>query len=166
MKSYQRHAHCSYCGHPFAVDHPWPRRCDNCTNVTFRNPLPVTVVVQPVEAGVLTIRRAIEPRSGWLALPGGYIEFGETWQQAGARELWEEAAVEIAPATLREIRVFSAPDNVLIVVALAPRLSGIQLSSFLTTPEASERVIVTTPQELAFPLHTEIVTEFLAGKWS
>lgn len=133
--------------------------------MTFRNPLPVTVVIQPVDEGVLTVRRTIQPRSGWLALPGGYIEFGESWQAAGARELWEEAGVQIDPDTLREVRVFSSPDNALIVVALAPRLAGDQLSEFLVTPEASERVILTTPQELAFPLHTEAVTDYLAGKW-
>lgn len=162
---YQKNAHCSYCGQPFAVDQPWPRRCAHCNNMTFRNPLPVTVVIQPVDDGVLTIRRTIQPRSGWLALPGGYIEFGETWQAAGARELWEEAGVQIDPATLREVRVFSAPDNTLIIVALAPRLAGAQLHAFTATPEASERVIVTAPEALAFPLHTEVVTDYLAGKW-
>lgn len=165
MKPYQQHAHCSYCGQPFAADQAWPRRCAHCSNTTFRNPLPVTVVIQPVEEGVLTIRRTIQPRSGWLALPGGYIEFGETWQEAGVREVWEEAGLQIDSATLREVRVFSAPDNTLIIVALAPRLSSEQLADFTTTAEASERVILTAPQELAFPLHTEVITEYLAGKW-
>lgn len=165
QKQYQKNAHCSYCGHPFVADQSWPRHCANCDHLTFRNPLPVTVVIQPVDEGVLTVRRTIPPRSGWLALPGGYIEFGETWQAAGARELWEETGVQIDPATLREVRVFSAPDNTLLIIALAPRLAGTQLLTFAATAEASERVIVTTPQELAFPLHTEVITDYLAGKW-
>jgi ADP-ribose pyrophosphatase YjhB (NUDIX family) len=161
---YQKNNHCSYCGHPFAVDQAWPRQCAHCNNMTFRNPLPVAVVIQPVDDGVLTVRRTIQPRSGWLALPGGYIEFGESWQAAGARELWEEAGVTIDSSSLREIKVFSAPDNTLIIVALAPPLTSAQLVDFVTTEEASERVIVRTPQELAFPLHTEVVADFLAGK--
>lgn len=165
MKQYQRNAHCSYCGQPFAVDQAWPRRCATCDNLTFRNPLPVTVVLQPVDEGVLTVRRMIQPRSGWLALPGGYIEYGETWQAAGAREVWEEAGVQIDPAGLREVRVFSAPENTLIVVALAPRLPSTQLVEFLATPEASERTIINAPAELAFPLHTEVVRDYFAGKW-
>lgn len=163
--SYQKNSHCSYCGHPFALDQAWPRRCAHCGNMTFRNPLPVAVVLQPVDDGVLTVRRTIQPRSGWLALPGGYIEFGESWQAAGARELWEEAGVTIDPSSLREVKVFSAPDNTLIIVALAPPLTSAQLVDFVTTDEASERVIVRTPQELAFPLHTEVVADFLAGQW-
>ena len=133
--------------------------------MTFRNPLPVAVVIQPVDDGVLTVRRTIQPRSGWLALPGGYIEFGESWQAAGARELWEEAGVQIDPATLREVKVFSAPDNTILIIALAPPLTSAQLTEFTTTDEASERVIVRAPQELAFPLHTEVVADYLQGKW-
>ena len=163
--SYQKNNHCSYCGNAFAVDQPWPRRCATCYHMTFRNPLPVAVVIQPVDDGVLTVRRTIQPRSGWLALPGGYIEFGETWQAAGARELWEEAGLQIDPSSLREVRVFSASDNTILVIALAPPLSATQLPAFRITPEASERIIVTTPQELAFPLHTEVVNDYLAGKW-
>lgn len=162
---YQKNNHCSYCGNAFAVDQPWPRRCAHCGNMTFRNPLPVTVVLQPVDDGVLTVRRTIQPRSGWLALPGGYIEFGESWQAAGARELWEEAGVTIDPSLLHEVKVFSAPDNTLIIVALAPPMTNAQLADFVITEEASERFIVRTPQELAFPLHTEVVADYFAGKW-
>lgn len=162
---YQKNSHCSYCGQPFAINQPWPRRCTHCSNMTFRNPLPVAVVIQPVDDGVLTVRRTIEPRSGWLALPGGYIEFGESWQAAGAREMQEEAGLVIDSSSLQEIKVFSAPDNTLIIVALAPPLTSAQLAEFVTTEEASERVIVRTPQELAFSLHTEVVADYLAGKW-
>ena len=165
QQPYQKNSHCSYCGHPFTVDQPWPRQCSHCHNMTFRNPLPVAVVIQPVDDGVLTVRRTIQPRSGWLALPGGYIEFGESWQAAGARELWEEAGVEINSSSLREIKVFSAPDNTLLIVASAPPLTSTQLVDFVVTDEANERVIVRTPQELAFPLHTEVVADYLAGKW-
>jgi NADH pyrophosphatase NudC (nudix superfamily) len=165
LQQYKKHSHCSYCGHPFTADQPWPRQCANCNNMTFRNPLPVTVVVQPVDDGVLTVRRTIQPRSGWLALPGGYIEFGESWQAAGARELWEEAGVQIDSASLREIKVFSAPDNTILIIALAPPMTSNQLADFVTTDEASERIIVSTPQELAFPLHTEVITDYLQGKW-
>jgi len=98
LKIYQKNSHCSYCGEPYAPNQAWPRHCATCHNSTFRNPLPVTVVLQPVDDGVLTIRRTIQPRSGWLTLPGGYIEYGETWQEAGARELWEEAGLQIDPA--------------------------------------------------------------------
>ncbi len=164
LKTYQKNSHCSYCGAPYSADQAWPRRCDTCHNSTFRNPLPVAVVIQPVDGGVLTIRRTIQPRSGWLALPGGYIEYGESWQEAGARELWEEAGLQIDPAGLREVRVFSAPDA-LLILAVAPPLAGHQLPNFIPTAEASERVVLTAPEELAFPFHTQVTADYLAGMW-
>jgi len=129
--------------------------------VSFQNPLPVAVLLLPVDAGVLVIRRGIEPRRGQLALPGGYIEVGESWQAAAARELYEEAGVTIEPATVREFRVRSAPDGTVLIFGQGPALRTTDLPPFTPTPEASERVVLTELQALAFPLHTQVVKEFL-----
>ncbi len=164
VNAYQPHTYCSYCGQPYGTDARWPRHCTHCQNITFRNPLPVAVVVQPVDRGILTVRRTIEPRSGWLALPGGYIDWGESWQAAGARELWEEAGLRIEPAGLREVQVFSAGNSTLMIVALAPPLTAADLPPFISNEEASERLILTEPEELAFPLHTDLLAAYLAGE--
>src|SRR5207244_10310646 len=84
----EKNSHCSYCGAGFADDAPWPRRCASCGNASYLNPLPVAVLLQPVDDGLLAIRRALPP-VGRLALPGGYVDAGETWQAAAARELRE-----------------------------------------------------------------------------
>jgi NADH pyrophosphatase NudC (nudix superfamily) len=105
---FTQHSHCSYCGHPFEIDQVWPRLCAACGNTSFVNPLPVSVVLLPVDNGLLVVRRNIEPQIGRLALPGGYINRGESWQQAGARELFEETGIIIRPEDLREFRVKSA----------------------------------------------------------
>lgn len=121
----------------------------------------MAVVVLPVETGVLVVRRAIEPRLGQLALPGGYIEVGESWQAAAARELYEEAGVVVDAAAITEYRVRSAPDGTVLIFGLAPHILIHALPPFTPTAECSERVILTQPKPLAFPLHTAIVTEFL-----
>ena len=161
---FQPHTYCSYCGQAYGPNAGWPRRCTNCDNMTFRNPIPVAVVLQPVDNGVLTVRRTIEPRSGWLALPGGYVDWGETWQEAGAREMWEEAGVRINPNGLREFKVFSASNATMMIVAYATPLNGKDLPPFIPNEEADKRAILTEPQELAFPLHTEVLTAFLGGR--
>ena len=158
-----RHAYCSYCGYPFAADAPWPRSCTHCHNVTYRNPLPVSVIVQPVDDGLLVARRAIEPAKGKLALPGGFVELPETWQEAAARELWEETGVSVNPAAVEVVNVFSAPDGTLLIFGLAPPLTAADLPPFRPGGESSDRVILRKPAELAFPYHTKVVAAYFAA---
>jgi ADP-ribose pyrophosphatase YjhB (NUDIX family) len=139
--------------------------CGACGNITYRNPLPVAVMVAPVDlggrVGVLAVRRAIAPRAGWLALPGGFIEVGESWQEAAARELHEETGVTVRATTVRVFTVHSAPD-VLIVFGQVDPLPQASLPPLLPTAEASAIVILTDPVDLAFPLHTLVLREYLA----
>ena len=160
--THQKNSHCSYCGHAFAPEQPWPRRCAQCGNMTFQNPLPVTIVLVPVDDGVLVVRRAIEPRRGTYALPGGFIDLGETWQAAGAREVYEEAGVTIDPAQIDLVTVFSAPDCTLIIVGRAAPLAGADLPPFHGDGEADDRRVLTTPATLAWPLHTQAVASYFA----
>ncbi|MFZ0545629.1 MAG: NUDIX domain-containing protein, partial [Candidatus Promineifilaceae bacterium] len=81
---YIKNTHCSYCGRPFSPDQPWPRTCSHCHNTTFVNPIPVAVLLQPVGEKLLVVRRGIEPGNGKLALPGGFMELGESWQTAAS----------------------------------------------------------------------------------
>lgn len=158
-------SHCSYCGTQFPESAAWPRTCANCGKTSFRNPLPVCVVLIPIkigaQTGALAIRRAILPRIGDLALPGGYINFGETWQEAGAREVFEETGLEIDPTELREFRVRSAPDGTLIIFALANPHELNELPPFSPNDETSERVVLVEETAMAFGLHTDILKLFL-----
>jgi len=156
-----KHAHCSWCGTRFAQA-TWPRTCSRCQHQTFLNPLPVAVLVQPVDDGVLLIRRGESGRGHReLALPGGFIERGESWQHACARELFEEANLKIAPESIEPFRVSSTSDGFLIVVGRAPGLRESDLPPFAPTDEALERVIVRAPRPLAFSMHEEVLRDVL-----
>lgn len=156
----KRHAHCSFCGQAFAPQQPWPRRCAGCGNTSYLNPLPVAVLIVPVDQGVLTVRRTITPGLGQLALPGGFIDIGESWQAAAVRELEEEAGVRIAPEEVADFYARSASEGMLLVFGVVRPRAAAELPPFAPTSEASERVIVTEPIELAFPLHTEALRVF------
>lgn len=161
MTEFKKDSHCSYCGQLFAADSAWPRQCEQCHNISFKNPLPVAVILLPVGDGVLVVRRGIEPGSGMLALPGGYVELNETWQEAAARELFEEAGIEIEPYSLQILDVRSGA-NVILIFGLAPPVAHEQLPAFTSTEEILDRVIISRPIELAFPLHTEALLSYFA----
>lgn len=164
--NHSANAYCSFCGTPFTPDALWPRVCPGCGNITYRNPLPVCVVLVPIQdsdrRGVLAVRRAIPPRLGELALPGGFINYGETWQEAGAREVFEETGLTLDPAEIRECRVSSAPDNTLIIFGLAHPRASASLPPFNPNNESSERIVLDRPVRLAFSLHTHMVEWFFS----
>ncbi len=163
-------SHCSACGAAYAPAQPWPRQCAQCGAIAYRNPLPVAVLLQPVREqlpaggeryGVVVIRRTVEPRAGWLALPGGFIEVGETWQEACAREACEEAGLDVNVATVSVVRVASTPLNLAVFGRGAP-LELADLPPFAPNSEANERHVLFAAVELAFPLHSELLAETLA----
>ena len=141
----------------------WPRQCQNCQNTSYINPLPVAVALIPVKGrGVLGVRRGIEPRKGPVALPGGFIDVGESWQEACAREVLEEINITIDPSKITLLTALSAPDGTLLVMGVAPEVDEDSLPEFQPNAETMERVIITEeePLELAFPLHTQAVKAF------
>lgn len=158
-----RNSHCSFCGRGFTPDQSWPRTCSGCGNTSYLNPLPVAVMVLPVDDGLLVVRRAVEPRRGGLALPGGFIDLGESWQQAAVRELREETGVAVGAADVRLFDVLSAPDGTVLIFALGPRTASALLPPMTPTAETTEWLLIDGPQELAFPLHTQVVAEYFGS---
>lgn len=84
---------------------------------TYQYPRPAltadTIILSRDEAGnrvVLLIRRGGEPFAGSWALPGGFVDEGETAIQAAARELEEETGVKLdSPDLLAEIGFYDTP---------------------------------------------------------
>lgn len=69
--------------------------CGECGFVAYENPKIVTGSVVAVDGRVMLCRRAIEPRRGFWTIPAGYMELGETVEEAARREAREEACADI-----------------------------------------------------------------------
>jgi ADP-ribose pyrophosphatase YjhB (NUDIX family) len=130
----------------------------------YRLPEPVAVLLLPVDDALLVVRRGIEPYRGELALPGGFIDVGETWQQAAARELREETAVVVDAERVRLFDVHSAPDGTLLVFGLAPRTASAALPPVAPTAETMEWLLIDGPRDLAFSLHTRVVSAYFGRR--
>jgi ADP-ribose pyrophosphatase YjhB (NUDIX family) len=71
------------------------RICGHCGFVDYRNPRIVAGSVVTKGNRILLCKRAIEPRLGFWTLPAGYMELGETVEEAARREAREEACADI-----------------------------------------------------------------------
>lgn len=172
------HTFCHYCGEQYSSS-AWPRTCGACGNTTWRNPIPVVVSLvrvrynksDPEGDGLLVVRRSIEPRHGELAFPGGYVDYGESVQQAAAREVCEETSGLIDLHhdyfEVLEVEKASTNENLLIfclsrkvVCSIGPE----DLEQFKGNPEVSELRLIHSPMELAWPTHTDLARKYFKGE--
>lgn len=72
-----------------------------------RNPYPTVDVIIEIDGGIVLIERAHEP-VGW-ALPGGFMDYGESPEDAARREVREETGLEVELLDL--LGVYGKPDR-------------------------------------------------------
>jgi len=70
-------------------------RCPRCRYLMFDYPRPCAGMVVVKQGSVLLLRRGHLPRRGWLDLPGGFLEAGESTEEAARRELVEETGLVV-----------------------------------------------------------------------
>ena len=69
--------------------------CVKCAFIDYQNPKIVAGTVVLHENKVLLCKRAIDPRKGYWTLPAGFMELGETVEEAAKREAFEEAGARL-----------------------------------------------------------------------
>ena len=90
---------CPRCGQPRTEGRSLqPFACEACGFHYYFNPcLAVAAILLGPDERALFIRRAKEPAKGRLAIPGGFVDLGETAEQALRREIKEEVNLEVGP---------------------------------------------------------------------
>lgn len=89
--------------------------CGACGEIRYVNPLLVAGTIPVAGGRVWLLRRAIEPRYGAWTFPAGYMELGETVEEAAIRETSEELGVEVSLGSLLNVYSRRATTSVLMV---------------------------------------------------
>lgn len=81
--------------------------CSNCGSSLnmYKNPVPTVDILIVYEQGIVLIERQ-NPPFGW-ALPGGFVDYGESVEQAAVREAEEETGLVVELISL--LGVYSDP---------------------------------------------------------
>ncbi len=74
---------------------------------TYRNPFPTVDIIIRQGSSIVLIERRNEPR-GW-ALPGGFVDYGESLETAAAREALEETGLRVK--NLKQFAAYSDPQR-------------------------------------------------------
>ncbi len=128
-----------------------------------RHPLlSVDIIIEVAGRGIVLIRRK-NPPYGW-ALPGGFVDYGESLEEAAVREAKEETSLEVR--LIRQFHTYSDPgrdprghtvSTVFIARAEgAPRAADDAAGVDIFTKE-------TLPKELAFD-HAKILKDYFQGR--
>lgn len=75
--------------------------CQRCQSARFDHPMIVVTTFVACGKRLLWVQRALEPQRGKWAIPGGFLENGETLAEGASRELREEAGIDLPSDALR-----------------------------------------------------------------
>jgi 8-oxo-dGTP diphosphatase len=141
-------------------------KCPACGEAVrrYRNPFPTVDIIIEIEGGIVLIERKNAPY-GW-ALPGGFVDYGETLEQAAIREAREETSVEIS--NLKLLGCYSDPSR----DERMHTISAVYVADGTGVPLASDDAaglrifaIDQLPGELCFD-HAKIIGDYLVKKSS
>ena len=81
--------------------------CPECGWLLYKSPVSATVAILELPDGrIILTRRGLDPGAGALDLPGGFVDPGESAEEATCRELDEELALKLSPPNLSPLFTF------------------------------------------------------------
>jgi 8-oxo-dGTP diphosphatase len=114
---------CPRCGAEADVRFPRSIACASCGYGAYFNPKPVACSIPAAGDGrILLMRRATEPGRGRWTMPGGFVDLGESVEDAAVRECQEELAIAIELGDL--VGVYSRAQDRIVVVVYGARALG------------------------------------------
>ncbi len=111
---HRRHGFCACCGAPTTVARAgWARSCGACGSEHFPRVDPVVIMLAERDGMVLVGRQKGFPPGFYSAL-AGFVEAGESIEEAVARELWEEAGVRVGAVRYVASQPWPFPSSLMI----------------------------------------------------
>ena len=125
--------YCPRCGAEAEVAFPRSITCGHCGYGAYYNPKPVACAIpRDAKGRIWLLRRAFDPGAGLWTFPGGFVDLGESVEDAARRETREELEIDIELGDL--VGVYSRAEERIVLVVYAAVARGTPR----TTEEATE----------------------------
>ena len=169
---HERHRFCANCGVGTDVsDGGWKRVCPNCGAEHFPRTDPVAIMLPVFEDRCLVGRNARFP-GGLYSAFAGFVEPGETLEEAVSRELLEEVALPVGAVRYHRSQPWPFPSSLMLgcyAEALTPefRVDGVEIvdARWLTRDEVLQRLAGTIQDEMTMPGRIA-VAHYLIREWA
>jgi ADP-ribose pyrophosphatase YjhB (NUDIX family) len=134
--------------------------CPACKTIHYQNPKIVAGCIPERDGKILLCRRAIEPRLGLWTFPAGFMELGESTEEAAARETLEEANARVKIQSLYAL--FSLPHVDQVYVVYRAILQDHNFGPGEESLEVQLMTIEAIPwDQLAFPVIRETLHRYV-----
>ncbi len=128
--------------------------CPSCGFVYYHNPLPGVAAIVQLPEGIVLVRRRYPPQVGGWCFPAGFVEAGESTEEALRRECCEETGLEVAVDDLVGVYSFDDDPPGGIVIFYTARVVGGALRAGDDALEVQPYAVAAMPR-LAFRTHRQ-----------
>ena len=134
--------------------------CRSCAFIFYLDPKLVAGTLFTIDKGVVLLRRGVEPAMGKWVFPGGYVDRGESVEEAAIRETKEESRLEVKLSSL--LGVYSYPRSPNVIVVYTAEVTGGDLAAGDESLEAGRFAPDQIPwEELGFPSTRDALNDYI-----
>ena len=110
--------YCPRCAQPATIAYPRSITCPHCGYGAYYNPKPVAAAIPTTpDNRIILLRRGFDPGKDLWTFPGGFVDLGESTEEAAHREAREELGIGLELTGL--IGVYSRADDPIVLVVYA-----------------------------------------------
>jgi ADP-ribose pyrophosphatase YjhB (NUDIX family)/GNAT superfamily N-acetyltransferase len=139
--------------------------CDECDFIFYLNPKVAAGVLVEDDDRVILIRRGIEPKRGFWALPSGFVELDESAEEAAVRECQEETSLEVALDDL--LGVYSFQSLVYgrgVLILYSAHVVGGEMAAGDDAADVAAFSPEEVPPDIAFRTHRQALRDWKRAK--
>jgi len=128
--------------------------CPACGFVFYHNPVPGVAVIVEHQGGIVLVRRKLPPQQGGWCFPAGFLEAGESSEEAAVRECREETSLAVQVDSLVGVYSFEQEPQGGVVIFYTAHVAGGELRAGDDAEEVAFFPAAELPR-LSFRTHRE-----------